>query len=214
ASRHHHALRRGRARGGLSRAALRRRLPRLQDACAPLAVAVERERRLMWVCRGRTDPHQRFALATNACASFASALHETFGLTTVTHSFISRPCPGSNGLPSPFATNASTRALGSFTTSVPCVNKANSLPFAFRPFDPNLRGRAEALLASNVSATARSFGSPRNTSISLPMRRSGAAFAVVCFLRAVLVGRPDGAPSSIHFRRAVRPRMAAGSTRT
>ena len=41
ASRHHDALRRGRARGGLSRAAFRRRLPRLQGACAPLAVAVE-----------------------------------------------------------------------------------------------------------------------------------------------------------------------------
>jgi hypothetical protein len=42
ASCRHPALRRGRARGGLSRAAFRRRLPRLQGACPPLAVAIER----------------------------------------------------------------------------------------------------------------------------------------------------------------------------
>ena len=57
ASRHHLALRCGRARGGLSRAALRRCLPLLQGACAPLVVAIERERRLNWPVLGARRPN-------------------------------------------------------------------------------------------------------------------------------------------------------------
>jgi len=45
ASRHHHALRRGRPRGGLSRAPLRQRLLRLQGACRRWLYPLERERR-------------------------------------------------------------------------------------------------------------------------------------------------------------------------
>src|SRR5262245_21285849 len=56
AARHHRALRRGPARGGLSRASLRGRLPRLRGACPPLALAAARERRLTgrpWLPGGR-----------------------------------------------------------------------------------------------------------------------------------------------------------------
>jgi len=62
ASRHHHALRRGRARRGLSRAALRRCLPRLQGACPPLAVAVKREEGMSIHDIGNRIPIRRFDL--------------------------------------------------------------------------------------------------------------------------------------------------------
>jgi hypothetical protein len=32
-------------------------------------------------------------------ASLARSIHDVFGLVTESHSFVSRPCPGSNGLP-------------------------------------------------------------------------------------------------------------------
>src|SRR5262245_58863452 len=77
---HHRALRRGRSRGGLSRAALRRRLPPLQGARPPLAVAVERERRLngrSWEPGGpelRSDVFVLvlLAVALTACATIPS----------------------------------------------------------------------------------------------------------------------------------------------
>ena len=68
---------------------------------------------------------------TNWYASFARSTHPAFVFVTASHSFMSRPWPGSNGLPTPDATKAATRSFGSFTTSVPCAKSAKSLPFAF-----------------------------------------------------------------------------------
>jgi hypothetical protein len=59
----------------------------------------------------------RFDPLTNACASFARSVHETFVLVTLSH-FLSRPRPGSHCVPTRAPTNPATRSSGSFTTSV------------------------------------------------------------------------------------------------
>src|SRR5712692_7855048 len=76
---------------------------------------------------------------TKSRASLARLNH--FSLVTgamATHSFISRPWPGSKCCPSPDATKASTRSFGSFTTSFPLTSMANTLPPIFRPSEPNI----------------------------------------------------------------------------
>ncbi len=71
---------------------------------------------------------QRFE-ATNSIASFARDNHASADVgSTVTHSFMSRPFfLGSKCSPSPEVMSASTRGLGSLTTSLPLTSIAKIL---------------------------------------------------------------------------------------
>jgi len=79
------------------------------------------------------------------------------------HSFITRPCPGSKRSPVPALTSASTRSAGSLTTSLAFEWNANSLRATFRPFEPN------------PFALALSGGSTRLSFESAVAKRSNAA---------------------------------------
>lgn len=57
---------------------------------------------------------------------------------TASHSFIRRPCPGSNRTPSPVSTRASTRDRGSLTMNSPRLERlANIRPLIFSEPEPN-----------------------------------------------------------------------------
>ena len=109
--------------------------------------------------------------------------------------FISRPWPGLNGLPTPSATSAATRGLGSFTTSVSVREEREELavrlervraelptPPSFRDA-PRTRGRPRrqvGIFAQHWKAASRSFDrtmspSPSGESWSRP-RLSEPAF--------------------------------------
>src|SRR5262249_49773718 len=68
---------------------------------------------------------------TNRRASRASAIQVASDPSSAIHSFIARPCPGSNGTPTPAAISASTRGLGSLATNFPRASIAKIFPFAF-----------------------------------------------------------------------------------
>src|SRR5207247_8830927 len=72
-------------------------------------------------------------------ASFASANHYSSPfVATTNHSFITRPGPGSNRLPSPAATRASTRGRDSLTTNSSFDERsAKILPLVHSAVDPN-----------------------------------------------------------------------------
>jgi len=75
---------------------------------------------------------------TKRWASRASSIQSTVSDSIAAHSFILRPCPGSNGSALPSATSSSTRALGIFTTKRPLDDtNAKSFPFTLRPVEPN-----------------------------------------------------------------------------
>lgn len=59
--------------------------------------------------------------------------------TTVSHSFIGRPLPASNGTPAPLAMSAATRPAGSFTTSRSPASMAKIEPPAVNAVEPNPR---------------------------------------------------------------------------
>ena len=76
---------------------------------------------------------------------------------TVSHSFIGRPLPESNGAPSLLATSDATRSRGSFTTSRSPLSIAKIEPPTFSAVEPNVRpplGGCTPGMAANSSTNA------------------------------------------------------------
>lgn len=79
--------------------------------------------------------------ATKAYASAAAAGHLASGLVVTSHSFRTRPCPGSSRSPDPALTSASTRCCGCRTTRVPWRIVAKGIAPTRRPFARSQRAR-------------------------------------------------------------------------
>lgn len=77
---------------------------------------------------------------TKALASAARAFQRSAPASgaRASHSFIARPCIGSNGEPSPDATSSSTRSFGSLTASSPRKSVTKNFPPVLRPGAPNI----------------------------------------------------------------------------
>ena len=64
-----------------------------------------------------------------------------------------RPWPGSKCSPTPDPISAVTRSWGSFTTSLPLTNMANTLPFTFKADEPNILAEVTPGLPDNPVTT-------------------------------------------------------------
>jgi hypothetical protein len=122
-------------------------------------------------------------------ASLASVTQDFGSAVTTSHSFMSRPWPGSKRVPLPAAMSALTRSSGSLTTKCPFDDiMANIFPFTFSARDPNPLpdpGRLTCRSSAKALTTIANRSSHEGAFFGVRVRARGFSFMVMEHTRAI-----------------------------